>query len=276
MLTGKVAFDGETITDKLAAVVRADADISQLPQKTPARIRELLKRCLSKDSKQRLQSIGEARISLEKYLANPSEETAAANPVEQMNVRRSWGLVLTGFAVAGAIATITLGTMYWNRAPARARTVRSYLKAMPKSSFLLTGTVSGFALSPDGTQLAYVAQSEDGKAMLWVRRLDSSKAQMLEGTQDSMYPFWSPDSRHIGFFAAQKLKRIESTGGPIFTLCDVQNARGGAWSSGRDPLYAQRVWSAVSGARLGRSTRADHDSESCQARVHSPLAAVPA
>ena len=245
MLTGEVAFDGETITDKLAAVVRAEADLSQLPEKTPARIRELLHRCLIKDPKQRLQSIGEARITLEKYLANPSEATAAASPVEQMSSRRNWQWPLAGLAVVSTIAAIVFGAMYWNRVPARTRMVRSYLRAMPNSSFLLTGSTSGFALSPDGTQLAYVAQSEDGKAMLWVRRLDAAKAQMLEGTQDSVYPFWSPDSKYIGFFASQKLKRIEATGGPVLTLCDAANPRGGSWSQQGVILFTPNVYGAI-------------------------------
>ena len=101
---------------------------------------------------------------------------------------------------------------------------------MPNSSFVMGAQQGGFALSPDGLRIAYVAQNADGKALLWVRALDSLQAQALEGTEEASFPFWSPDSQSIGFFASGKLKKVESSGGPLFTVCDAPNPRGGSWN----------------------------------------------
>jgi Tol biopolymer transport system component len=226
MLAGKPAFDGETITDTLAAVVRAEPEWSQLPEKIPGRIRELLHRCLLKDQKQRLQAIGEARIVLEKYLADPSAESAA---VEERGKNRE-RLLLAALAVTAMVAAVLLGVLYFQRAPAEARAIRAYIKPMANSSFVFTGTASGFALSPDGRRLAYVATAADGKSLIWVRPVDSLQAQPLAGTEGAGFPFWSPDSRFIGFFAGGKLKKIEASGGPPLTLSDAPTGRGGAWN----------------------------------------------
>ena len=226
MLAGKAAFDGETITDTLAAVVRAEPEWTQLPKETPRRIRELLQRCLTKDSKQRLQAIGEARIALENVFADAgADDSVSATGTNSRRVR-----ILAGAAIFFAVAAIVIGIANWGRTPEKVRIVRSYIKATPNSSFLLGGQQGGFAISPDGLRLAYVAQNSEGKALLWVRPIDSLQALALPGTEDPSFPFWSPDSRTIGFFAAGKLKKIEASGGPPLTLCDAPNPRGGAWS----------------------------------------------
>jgi len=229
MLTGKPAFDGETITDKLAAVVRGEPELSQLPEKTPQRIRELVQRCLIKDPKQRLQAIGEARIALDQWLSHPEEENPAT--VGAAALSKKWIWILGAVASTTTLLAITFGWMYRNRAPTGGRVVRSYTKAMPNSSFVVFGgTGAGFALSPDGRQLAYVATISEGKVLLWVRPVDSMKARSLEGTDGAGFPFWSPDGRFIGFFAAGKLKKIEASGGPPLTICDAPEGRGGTWN----------------------------------------------
>ena len=147
--------------------------------------------------------------------------------------RLAWLVALAGVSVA-----VVAGGLHWGRTPEKARVVRSYIKAMPNSSFVLTPQQGGFAISPDGLRLAYVAQNTDGKALLWVRPLDSLEARALAGTEEPSFPFWSPDGRYIGFFAAGKLKKIESSGGPPLTLCDAPNARGGAWNQDGVILFA--------------------------------------
>jgi serine/threonine protein kinase len=146
MLTGKPAFDGETITDKLAAVVRGEPELSQLPEKTPQRIRELVQRCLIKDPKQRLQAIGEARIALDQWLSHPEEENPAT--VGAAALSKKWIWILGVVASTATLLAITFGWMYRNRAPTAGRVVRAYIKPMANSSFVFTA--SGFALSPDG------------------------------------------------------------------------------------------------------------------------------
>ena len=240
MLAGKPAFDGETITDTLAAVVRAEPEWPQLPDKIPGSVRELLHRCLLKDPKQRLQAIGEARIVIEKYLANPHDEPA---PVEgqQKNHER----LLSIIAAIATLAAILLSVLYWRKAPEEPRVTRSYIKPMANSSLAYGGSgTGGFALSPDGRRLAYVATASEG-TLLWVRPLDSLHAQPLAGTEGAATPFWSPDSRSIGFFAGGKLKKIEASGGPPLTLCDATTGRGGTWNQEGVILFTPTVASPI-------------------------------
>jgi Tol biopolymer transport system component len=109
--------------------------------------------------------------------------------------------------------------------------VRAYLKPMPGTSIIIASQQSGFALSPDGTRMAYVAlNTADGKVAIWVRPIDSLNAQILPGTEGASYPFWSPDSRSLGFFVDGKLKKIGASGGPPITICEAPIPRGGTWN----------------------------------------------
>ena len=99
------------------------------------------------------------------------------------------------------------------------------------------------ALSPDGRQLAFIATTADGRPRLWVRSLDAVTPRALPGTEGASHPFWSPDSRFIGFFAAAKLKKIDANGGPAQVLCDSPAQRGGTWN--RDGVIVfSRFWIA--------------------------------
>jgi eukaryotic-like serine/threonine-protein kinase len=241
MLSGKPAFSGETITDTLAGVVRGEPDWSLLPEKTPGLIRVLLHRCLLKDPKQRLQAIGEARIVTEKYLADPNAEPAAVGEAKKNHER-----LLSIIAATALFAAIFLGILYWRRAPEEPRVTRSQIKPMLNSSLVFGGPGSGgFAPSPDGRRLAYVATTSEGKTLLWVRPLDSLQAQPLAGTEGAATPFWSPDSRFIGFFAGGKLKKIEASGGPPLTLCDAATGRGGTWNQEGVILFTPTVASPI-------------------------------
>ncbi len=241
MLAGKPAFDGETITDTLAAVVRAEPEWELLPKAVPRRISELLHRCLQKDVKQRLQAIGEARILLEKPGGDAEAEATITPEAKSTREHRLMG------ALAGAVfLAAILGFLYVNRAEDPARVIRATIQPAANSDFSLDGHASGFALSPDGKRLAYIASRPDGKRALWVRAMDASSAQPLASTEGAGHPFWSPDSRFIAFFADGKLKKIDASGGPPFVLCEALTGRGGTWNaagvivftpSGNAPLY---------------------------------------
>jgi Tol biopolymer transport system component len=125
--------------------------------------------------------------------------------------------------------------------PTEPRTIRAYIKPPAHASFVFSGTGSGFALSPDGTRLAFAAMTEEGKSMLWVRPLNSLQAQPLPGTEGGAAPFWSPDGRNIGFFAGGKLKRVEASGGPPLTLADATLPRGGTWSRDGVIVFAPSI-----------------------------------
>ena len=243
MLTGRAAFDGETVTDRLAAVVRGEPEMETLPAKTPGRIRELLRRCLIKDPKQRLQAIGEARIALERFLAgDQSEDVSGTDGVIVKTHWMTWAVTTLGILAVLVLGIVWLST---RQGPPGKRVVKTFIKPTPGSSFLFSGMVSGFALSPDGTKLAYIAQGNEGRAMLWVRSLDSLSAQSLAGTEDANFPFWSADGKMIGFFATGKLKRVDGNGGPVMTLGDAPMARGGTWNQDGVILFAPNVYGPV-------------------------------
>jgi serine/threonine protein kinase len=215
MLRGKKAFDGDSVADTLATVMKTDPDWSALPQDTPASIHKLVRRCLTRDRKQRLQAIGEARIVLE----NPaSDEPAVTASVTSRLL--SW----VGWVSAAllAIALAALALIHFREQPTVERTLRYTISA---PEILL----HSFAISPDGHYIAIVPLV-NGKQQIWLRALDSLQAQPMPSTEDATYPFWSPDSRYIGFFAQGRLKKIAANGGPAQSLCDALEGRGGSWN----------------------------------------------
>ena len=227
MLTGEAPFHGETVTDTLAAVIRADPDWPRLPAETPTSVRVLLKRCLQKDSKQRLRDIGDARISIDEVLSG--EARAVADASRQNSI--SWKVWLAS-GLAGLLLLSTLW-LAWARfrevPPTPSETARL---EMPIHEDVTPAANGAFAISPDGRQFAFLAAGSDNVERIWVRSLDSLAARPLPGTEsrDVMPPFfWSPDSRFIAFAHADKLKKIAVAGGAAQTLCDTGAGPGPVW-----------------------------------------------
>ena len=144
-------------------------------------------------------------------------------------------------AVALLLAFVALaGFAGYRWAKSSADSLSLHAEIPPPNKFLLdtTGDAGGMpVLSPQGDKIAFVAHSGEAK-MLWVRPLNSDFAQQLEGTQNAMHPFWSPDGRYIGFFANGKLAKIAATGGPVTVLADAPNSRGGSWSANDVIVFA--------------------------------------
>jgi eukaryotic-like serine/threonine-protein kinase len=229
MLTGHRLFDGETISHTLADVLRAEIDLNKLPAGTPVAIRNLLRRCLDRDVKDRLRDIGEARIAIQRYLANPNGGIEGARPAEASPTRLPW--------VAAAVlllAALGLGYVAYRHITEEARVLRFSVLSPEKA------TADIHALSTDGRRLAFVG-TQDGRHELWVRELDSLVARLLPATDGATYPFWSPDSRTIGFFQGGKLKKIDAGGGPAITLSDAPSGRGGSWSQNGVILFVPTV-----------------------------------
>ncbi len=238
MLTGKHAFNGETITDTLAAVIKEEPDWTQLPSITPARVRVLLQRCFQKDAKQRLQAIGDARISLGEVLSGapePTSTTATLAPAPLWQRAVPWAL----FGAAVIVAAI-LAWAPWRAGSSHRQTMLMRFEVPLPPKVTLTGD-DEFALSPDGSQLAFYAEGADGVPRIWVRPLASLGARPLPGTEDSPGPFfWSADSTHIAWGGSGKLKAIDVSSGTIETVWDTPSVVvGGSWNRDGVIIFGQ-------------------------------------
>jgi Tol biopolymer transport system component/tRNA A-37 threonylcarbamoyl transferase component Bud32 len=230
-LTGTRLFAGETVPDTLAHILTREPDLARLPEATPARIRNLLRRCLTRDPRHRLQAIGDARVVLEEVIAHPEVDSSAVGSFVPRAARAgrrerlAWAAAAAAALAAGWLLRAALPA-----APPAAPPIRATID-------LQEGTVLNYldhsvALSPDGSLLALVAFStEDLTPRLYLRALDALQLDLVPGTEGASHPFWAPDSRALGFFAGGKLKRLDLPGKVVRTLCDAPSGRGASWSS---------------------------------------------
>jgi len=228
MLTGRKLFEGETVSDVLASVLKEAPSLDELPPETPSYLRRLVGRCLDKESKTRLRDIGEARIALVR--AEDEEVSAVSGPdaPETGPWRRRLPWLAAGLAT---LAVVVLAALWFGRPIPESRVIRFETPPPADGRFHLAPDNPGpVAVSPDGSMLAYSGRTPDGVIQLWVRALDEAEARALPGTENAQYPFWSPDSRRIGFFSNNKLRVIEAVGGPPLALCDATDGKGGAWN----------------------------------------------
>jgi Tol biopolymer transport system component len=233
MLTGGHLFAGETVSHTLADVLRAEIPFDRLPSSTPAPIRDLVERCLDRDVRMRLQSIGEARIAIQKYLKNPSARVSPT-PAEAASGARRW----LWPAISVVLALLLAGALMYIRRPAEeSGPVRLSFTAPSDASFNDV-RMDEFVISPDGRTVAFTARDRDGRTLLWVRALESAEAKPLPGTDDPLWPFWSPDSRSLAFGSRGKLKRVDLARGTTLELCEAPRLTGGAWNSEGTILFA--------------------------------------
>jgi serine/threonine protein kinase len=232
MLTGHKLFEGETVSHVLAAVLKDDVDLEELPAETPARLRKLIARCLRKKPRERLQAIGDARIVLEEEIADPGGgETPTDVPAEVGEPGSLWLRVLP-WAVAAVLA-LAFGAALWSALGLKPQVIAATVAPTEGTDIHLNPASPGpAAVSPDGLSIAYSARDADGEVLLYVRRIDAPQPQAFSDTQNAAYPFWSPDSRWIGFFnrADGTMKKIDTRGGPPITLCRAPNGKGGTWN----------------------------------------------
>ena len=248
MLTGRQLFAGETLSDTLAAVLKNEPDRESLPSDTPAPIRRLLARCLRKKPNERLRDIGDARLEIdEAFSADATPEVSAP--------KRTW----LPWAVAGIffVTTVGLALVAANLDSHEPMVVRSSILPPPGTEFgLQSRGLRGLGppqLSPDGRLLAFTAQDEEGRSLLYVRALEADRARAIDGSDGVTYPFWSADGLSLGFFAEGKLRKVDATGGPVQEIADAPNGRGGTWNrDGRHPVLAVLGGCDLPCRRVGR------------------------
>jgi serine/threonine-protein kinase len=211
MLTGKQAFPGETGSDIIASVLAKEPDLDA----APAKVRRLLKKCLEKDRKQRLQAIGDWEMLLEEILAQDGPR------------RRVWPWAI-GVGVLAAATAISSWIAWRASRPVDQPLMRFSVDLGPDA---VRGARITAAISPDGMRLAFIARGPKGTSQLATRRLDQENAILLAGTDNAVDPFFSPDSQWIGFFADQKMKKVSVQGGAAVTLCTANSPRGASWGA---------------------------------------------
>ena len=222
MLTGKRLFDGDDVSDVLAAVLTREPNWSDLPVGTPAPLRRLLTRCLVKEPRARLDSMAAVRLDLADAIEAPPP---AAPHARQRWTRQATPLLI---ALACGAAGLLISHWWWTPATVASKAPGLAVTAMTADPAVVSAFTYGFALSPDERTLVYTGRAADGVRRLWRRRLSEAAAEPLDGTDDAESPFWSPDSQDIAFFADGALRRVPASGGVVRTVTDAR----GAWPRG--------------------------------------------
>jgi Tol biopolymer transport system component len=224
MATARKAFEGKSHAALISAILKDEPPpVSTIAPMTPPALDRVVKTCLAKDPEDRFQTAHDIKLQLQ-WIAEGGSQVGLPAPVahrRKSRERLAWAL-----AAAAAVAAAALAVGFVKRAPARSKLVRFEI-ANPEG----ITTIDAPRISPDGRYLAFNATDSSGKSRIWVRPLNALVAQPLAGTEDTTRPFWSPDSRFLGFFAEGKLKKIEVTGGPAQKICDAPGGADGSWSS---------------------------------------------
>jgi serine/threonine protein kinase len=235
MLTGTRAFAGAEGSDVLAAVLASEPDWTKLPSAIPPALELYVRRCVHKDPKRRLRDIGDMRLALEGAFDVATPQSVLPVPPRSLGTRIPW--VVAAAAVAGlAILTVV---HFREAQPILPQETRLEIATPP-------GRLSFSKLSPDGRTVVFSAAAEGKPSQLWLRSFDSEVAKPLAGTDHAAFPFWSPDSRSIGFVASGKLMRLDLAGGSARSLANAPDGTGAAWGpdgaivfapTGTSPLY---------------------------------------
>jgi serine/threonine-protein kinase len=232
MLTGKRLFDGETISDTLAAVLKTEPDWETVP----AAARQLVRRCLVKDPRLRLRDIGDLRLIL--------EEKADITLAPRAQSALLWKVLAGALALALVLAFLWRSPRPISQAPIR---FNLELPEFATAGYGAGAILSPAILSPDGALLVYTGRGTDGKIRLYARPLDREQAAPMAGTEGAYGPFFSPDGQFVGFFAGGKLKKTSVRGGGTVALCDAPAGRGATWGADGEIIAALNFSGGLSG-----------------------------
>ena len=244
MATAKAAFAGKSRASLIAAILTTEPPpITQVQPLTPPALERVVRKCLAKDPDDRWQSASDLTSELNWISEGGSQAGVPPPEVNKQKHRErvAWALAALGLSAAALLATIQFGG-----STHPVRVVRSLISPEEGTSLILTGDYAGPAvLSPDGKALAFVAAREQGAVFLWVRPLNDIHARALAGTDGATFPFWSGDSRSLGYFAGGKLKTVPVEGGTPSEVCDAPIGRGGTWNAEGTIVFSPDFQSAL-------------------------------
>jgi serine/threonine protein kinase len=227
MITGKRAFPGKTQISVLSAILEKDPEpVTATQPLAPPALHRLVVACLAKNPEERIQTAHDVKLQLQ-WIAEGEPQERTRRAARRTRGQRVWSTA--GIALAAIFAGLG-GAYFWRPVPPR-QVVRSSILPPEKSSFAQRANDEGpVAISPDGSRIVVSVTVQGSRDILYVRPLNALSGQILAGTEGAIFPFWSPDSRSIGFFADGQLKTIDVSGGPVHAVCPAPQGRGGTWS----------------------------------------------
>jgi serine/threonine protein kinase/Tol biopolymer transport system component len=232
MIVGRPPFEGKTRASLLGAILKDDPPrLSELRPAAPAALDRIVATCLAKDPDDRYQSARDLLRDL-RWASSDRSELAKSAPVRGGTSKRAWIVAMAALVALAAVSTVAL--RHVRESPEPADSIQFTIAPPASTTFGTapgggTGATPQLAVSPNGRLVAFVANGKDGYR-IWVRSMDVLDPRPIAGTENAAFPFWSPDSRQIGFFAGGKLKKVAVAGGPPVVLCDAVAGRGGTWN----------------------------------------------
>jgi serine/threonine protein kinase len=237
MATGRKAFEGKSQASLISSIMSSEPPpIASLSPMSPPALERVVRACIAKEPDERIQTAHDVKLQLQ-WIRDAGSQAGIPAPVaERRKNRERLAWIIAGAATLGlaVIAAFTLPQLL--RKPVVAPVMRFSVSA--PENVTLTNDPAASTISPDGRRIVFVAADSSGTGRLWIRPIESLAAQAIEGTENALLPFWSPDSRSLGFFADGKLKKIPVAGGSPEVICDALDGRGGTWSKDGVILFA--------------------------------------
>ncbi len=231
MVAGRRPFAGKSQISLASAILESDPEpISAIKPQAPPAFEHVVKTCLQKNPDERYFAAHDIKLELQWVAAERPSVPASPQTLQATSLRQKLGWIA---ALLVAIALGAAAGFFFNRPVQSAQSIRTVIDPPAKATLNLIGDSAGPpVLSPDGASIAFAATGADGKIALWVRPMNMLEARLLPGTENAIFPFWSPDGRSLGFFADSKLKTVDLNGGSAQVVADAPFGRGGAWGPG--------------------------------------------